>query len=104
MVRKIKVEIVRFVDDSNPGFVECHLVDAWQRTWVFVEKVPVVTIEYLDSTSIYPSLGVIAGRVVETRFINGQQVIRVDTNTPWGINSTDGETLFDVFPHQLTED
>ena len=71
MFRNIKVEIVRFVDDSFPGFVECRLVDVWQRTWVFIEKVPVVTTEQLDSASVYPSRGVIAGRVDETKLGGG---------------------------------
>jgi hypothetical protein len=37
----VKVEIVRFVDEHQPGFVEVALVDAAGRLHTFVEKVPV---------------------------------------------------------------
>ncbi len=50
----VRVEIVRFVDDSQPGWVECRLVDARGQEWLFVEKVPIVTSSDLTALTPYP--------------------------------------------------
>jgi hypothetical protein len=104
MLHKIKVEITRFIDDSQPGFVEYRLVDAQQHEWFFEEKVPVVTSAYLDATSAYPNQGVIACRIIGSRITNNQEIIIVDTTEPWGINSVCGKTQFEVLPDQLKEE
>lgn len=96
----VSVEIRRYVDDSQPGWVECRLTDADGCEWVFVEKVPIVTVEPLDAQSDYPRRGVIACRVVE-RPVDGRVVI--DTEQPWGVEATSGETRFAVRPEQLEE-
>ena len=103
MFPKIEVEITRFVDASQPGFVECKLVDALGREHLFVEKVPVVTLEYLDASSRYPKQGVVACRIVEKKRVDNRDVFRVNTEEPWGVESTAGEVEFDVFPEQLLE-
>jgi hypothetical protein len=48
-VANVRVEIVRYTDDHQPGFVECHLSDVAGRVWSFEEKVPVVTVEDLST-------------------------------------------------------
>jgi hypothetical protein len=98
----VKIEITRFVDDYQPGIVECVLVDAQGSSHVFIEKMPVVTSQDLDANSAYPQAGVIACQVVERRVVNGHEVVRIDT-TPWVIESTTGEVLFDVLAGQLIE-
>lgn len=90
---------MRYVDDSQPGWVECRLTDANGRGWTFVEKVPVVTDADLDGESAYPRLGLIACDII-TR---DDRVVRVDTTRPWGIESVDGQTQFDVPPHLIVE-
>ena len=55
----VQIDIVRYTDDWQPGFVECRLTDAAGRDWTFEAKVPIVTDEYLDATSDYPRPGVI---------------------------------------------
>lgn len=104
MLHKISVEITRYVDDSQPGFVECRLVDGWQREWFFEEKVPVVTVEHLDSASTYPRQGVIACRIIGRKSNGKQEIIIVDTSEPWGISSVCGKTQFEVLPGQLEEE
>ena len=64
----VGIELRRYVDDSQPGFVECWLTDANGREWSFVEKVPVVSTEDLDVGSNYPRPGIIACEVIERRF------------------------------------
>ncbi len=99
----VKVEIRRYVNDAQPGVVECLLVDAWGKQHLFIEKVPVVTAKNLDASSSYPRAGVIACRIVERRDVYGREIVKVETETPWGVESTDGETRFDVSGSQLVE-
>jgi len=49
----VRVELRWYVDDSQPGWVECRLTDAACREWTFVEKVPVVTAEPLDASKTW---------------------------------------------------
>jgi hypothetical protein len=98
----LAVEISRFVDESNPGFVECLLVDALGHSHLFVEKVPVVTREDLWSTSTYPRPGVIACEIeAEWKDGAGQSFARVSTELPWHVESTVGQTQFVVLASQL---
>jgi hypothetical protein len=95
----VKIAIVRFVDDHQPGFVECQLIDASGRCWSFIEKVPVVTTDWLDASSKYPQPGVIGCEVVERE----GQTVTIDTTKPWAIESVEGETRFTVAQGLLTE-
>lgn len=99
----VNVEISRYVDNSQPGWVECRLVDALGDEHLFVEKAPVVTTAHLDAASSYPQAGVIACIVLGRSEHGGRQLVRVDTQTPWGIESTEGKDRFDVLAEQLRE-
>ena len=99
----VKVNISRYADDSFPGWVECRLVDALGHQHVFVEKVPVVA-PHLDAASSYPQSGVIACIVLGSRESDdGRQLVHIDMQTPWGIESLAERSRFDVFPEQLVE-
>jgi hypothetical protein len=67
----------------------------------FVEKVPVVSItdEGLDVRNPYPQPGVIACEVIEQL----GAVAWIDTSQPWGIESTEGETRFEVAAESLVQ-
>lgn len=95
----VRVQVLRFVDNDFPGFVECELVDAHGRQWRFVEKGPVVTSDYLTARHTYPLPGVIACEVLDRT--NG--IARIDTSRPWAIESTEGRTQFDVLEELLVE-
>ena len=100
----VRVTITRFVDEYQPGWVECSLTDAWGKLWLFVEKVPVVADTALDSRSEYPQPGVIACEIAgKQRDSDGREVITIDTAKPWYVEATTGEVRFDVLPEQLTE-
>jgi hypothetical protein len=99
----VQVEIVRYTDDSFPGWVECCLTDAHGRRWSFVEKVPIVTTADIGAASPYPQPGVIACEVVGRRRDAGREVLTVNTERPWHIEATTGETRFEVDPGQVIE-
>lgn len=97
------VTISRYVNNSQPGWVECKLVDAHGNESTFIEKVPVVTLADLDDNSSYPQTGYIACQVVERQVgTNGAEVVTISTGSPWGVEDTSGKTQFDVFSTQLT--
>ena len=96
------VQITRFVDENQPGWIECALVDAAGISHIFVEKVPIVTTEDLRSTSSYPCDGVIACEVLaQWDGADGQGLSRIDTSKPWGVESNSGLTEFVVPTSQL---
>src|SRR5262249_30574714 len=99
----VAVEIVRWVDDYQPGIVECKLVDASGESHLFIEKAPIVSTEDLSSDTTYPSPGAIACEVME-RWTDqkGRQLSQIDTNKPWHIKSTEGKTNFVVLTSQFT--
>ena len=100
----VRVNISRYADAAQPGWVECTLVDALGHEHVFVEKVPVVTKVHFDAAGSFPQAGLIACIVVgSSQREDGCQLVRIDTQTPWGIESTAGRTQFDVLSEQLCE-
>jgi hypothetical protein len=104
VVLSIKVKIERFTDDWQPGFVECCFVDALGNLHVFEEKVPIVSLEDLTAQSVYPRDGVIACSLIASRAgADGREVVTVDTEQPWVIESKAGQSRFDVFRNQLVE-
>lgn len=100
----VLIEICRHFDDSQPGWVECKLADARGREWMFVEKVPVVTVEDLDATSSYPRSGAIACRVVDRRVAADYEIVTIDTTEPWGVEAVNGETRFEVRSDQFVSE
>jgi hypothetical protein len=98
----VGVQIVRFTDAAQPGWVECVLRDAQGRTWVFSDKVPIFTSVSLDADSSYPQPGVIACEIVrECIDENGRKRCIVNTARPWGVAAKSGEMQFEVFYEQV---
>jgi len=101
----IKVTIVRYIsDEPQPGIVECQFEDAHGHRWSFVEKTAIVSTQNLDAQATYPQEGVAACEILQRNIDGaGREVIRVDTEPPWHIESVEGETQFDVLPESLIE-
>lgn len=97
----VSVAIHRYVDDSYPGWVECRLTDSHGHEWLFVEKVPIVSVEDLDAASDYPQPGVVACEVVRRTGAGADEVVEIDTERPWVIVATTGETRFEVRSEQI---
>jgi hypothetical protein len=100
----IRVQVLGWIDDAQPGWVECSLVDARGKKHRFREKAPVVSSAGLHAGSQYPQPGII-GCIVLRRYKgeDGQEVASVDTDRPWGILSVDGTSQFDVLADNLVE-
>jgi hypothetical protein len=79
----IKAELTKFVDyNAPPGWVECHFIDAWGKEHTFIEKVPVVTADYLDENSDYPQSGHLGCEIIEERFVDKGKIVKVTTEKP----------------------
>jgi hypothetical protein len=99
----VGIAITEFVSDEQPGWVRCRLTDAAGQEWQFVEKVPVVSRANLTAQSAYPQSGEIDCLVLSTSSALGRSVARIDTSNPWGVESVEGKTVFEVFADQLRE-
>jgi hypothetical protein len=93
----LEIKIIRFVDDSFPGWVECEFADAEGRRHSIIEKVPVVTTEVLDADSDYPKRGSVGCEILK-RYQNekGQELVCISTRKPWYIETTEGASEFTV--------
>ena len=103
-MKAVKISITGFVDNYQPGFVECRFHDALGKEHIMREKIPIITDKDLTANSKYPQDGLIACEIINVwNNSRGQRIITVDTSKPWGIESTEGITQFDLFVEQLTE-
>ena len=101
----IRAEITRWVSDHFPGFVECRFADRFGREWVFVDKAPVFTDAELRSDSQYPQPVLIGCEVVARGQDDaGREITDITTETPFGIEATDGTRTFQLFADQLQSD
>jgi hypothetical protein len=96
---ELLVNIVRFVDESQPGIVECEFIDANQRKHTMIDKVPMFSELDLWSDSAYPQPGTARCQVLES-FTDqrGREVVRIRC-----LESTTGESEFVVEPSQISE-
>lgn len=104
VIAELHVEIVRYLgDDPQPGIVECRFLDAVGVAHQFIEKTAVVSEELLSSACVYPRPAVIRC-LVEDQFFGetGGKLMRINTERPWGIESTSGETRFTVLASQIS--
>jgi hypothetical protein len=96
-VTKLTVQILRFVDEAFPGWVECRFVDATGRQHSFIEKVPIVTNEDLDADSAYPQPGIVGCEIVrQYQDDKGQRLAPITTSRPWSIETAEGLSEFTV--------
>lgn len=102
MMVYIRAEIIGWVSDDFPGFVECRFTDRFGKVWAVVEKLPVLTDADLRSNSPFPQPALIACEVVATRRDNaGREFTDITTLTPWAVRATDGTTTFQMYTEQL---
>jgi hypothetical protein len=98
----LSVQIVRWVDDYQPGIVACEFEDAEGHCHVVIDKVPIVTAANLDAASRYPQPGAIRCEILARwRDAQGRELVRISTARPDAVESTEGLSQFVVFASQL---
>ncbi|MEQ1554734.1 MAG: hypothetical protein ABL929_11175 [Ferruginibacter sp.] len=103
-MKAIKIKITSFISNDQPGFVECKFYDALNIEHIVQDKVPIVTEKNLDMDSSYPQEGVIACEILKEWIDeNNRIIITVDTSKPWGVETIEGLTIFNILKEQLIE-
>jgi hypothetical protein len=100
----LAVSILGVADGQGfPETVECELIDRFGAVWRFIEKLPVIEISSRQSAQ-YPRPGAIACEIIQTvQDDYGRSFLLVDTQRPWGVQTVNGATRFEVFAEQLAE-
>jgi hypothetical protein len=100
----VTLQINSFKLDPQPGWVECSLLDANGQEWRFGMKTAYLYCGDLEETSSFPQPGTVPcellWRGIDT---TGQEIAKISTLEPWGVDSHEGETTFVVFANQLAE-
>src|SRR5215468_1683671 len=103
----ISVQITQYIsDDPQPGIVECQLLDAHGNEWVFQEKTAIVGFGDLDldADTEYPQPGFIACEIIKQWWdTDGRDIVSINTENPWRIESLTGDSRFDVLRSQIIE-
>jgi hypothetical protein len=102
-IENLAVQIVRFANENQPGWVECEFADAEGRKHRVVDKVPIFTTKPLDAGSYYPQSGKIRCTVLaEWRDAGGRELKRVATAQPDDVESTERLSEFVVLATQVS--
>ena len=105
VMASVRIQIVRYVSDDQPGFVAGELRDAFGRIHTFEDKVPVIALANLTVDSDYPCDGVLDCEIIERWTAeDGRELARIDTENPWDIPSTDDEYHFVVLSDQISDE
>jgi hypothetical protein len=95
---------VRWVDDEpHPGLVEVVFTEADGQRRKLVDKVAV----FDDANRIrpqgpFPVSVDVRCEVISEASVRGTQVVTISTARPWGLETPDGQSEFQVLPQQLT--
>jgi hypothetical protein len=101
----LRVSIVRFVDETQPGVVECEFTDANDRVHRLIDKVPIFSEHALWIDSQYPQPGDARCQILEEfRDQSGRELVHVTIARPDSLETTDGETEFVVLSSQVMPD
>lgn len=90
---KVKLDILRIINNSQPIFVECKLVDYNEISYYFIEKLPVVA----NYDSLPPCVGAARCKILETK----KNTFVIDTHLPDDIESKNGKCIFEVYKNQV---
>lgn len=93
---EIAVQIVRFVDAHQPGFVEFELADAAGFHHTIIDKV-VLFGDHIAADTKYPVPGTVRCEILSRhQDESGRELVRVNIAKPDAIESTNGLSEFTV--------
>jgi hypothetical protein len=95
----IRVQIIRWIGDDFPGYVECRFADRFDREWTIIEKAPVLTCG-LTANSL--SLVLLRAKSSQDiKMVLGARSLISPLRSLGGIEATDGTTSFQLYTEQL---
>lgn len=93
----LRVQIVRFVDEYQPGIVETQFRDSQGKVHTVIDKLPIFTDAKIWSDSEYPQPGVVRCRVLERiPGSGGDDLARITIADPDQVEAADGSSEFIV--------
>jgi hypothetical protein len=99
----LAVQIVRLVDEDQPGWVACEFDDVEGRRHTIVDKVPIFTADDLGPDSTYPRAGSMPCEVLRRwRDESGRDLALISTERPLDDKSAEGLSEFVVAASQLS--
>ncbi len=99
----LAVQIVRFVEDYQPGIVECEFTDAAGQPHRLIDKAAIFTTATLSANSIYPQPGAVRCSLLrDWQDKSGRRLLTISTAEPFSIETGEGLTEFNVLPSQLS--
>ena len=102
-MRFLRVEIIGFVEEHQPGFVRCAFVDAGGMRHTFIEKIPVASKDDLWIDSLYPQPGAVPCLSVEAlQDGTGRALTRVTIDVGDSMDSFKYSAPFVVLESQLS--
>ncbi|MFI1171037.1 hypothetical protein [Streptomyces melanogenes] len=98
----LRCEVVGWVGaEPWPGLVEVSFVDVHRQQWTLVDKWPVFSSEDLHRDSCYPVVvGILCDILGSGHSSEFADVVRISV-APWGLESLDGCSEFEVRADQL---
>ena len=99
---EVHVQIIEFLSSDQPGFVAATLTDVDGVVHTFHDKVPVFTNALIDAETRLPLPGLLDCTVLESLERDGREIIRIDTENPFGVESTTGNYRFLIAAESLT--
>ena len=94
-----------FVDEHQPGFVECAFTDAQGRPHKIVDKLPIFTSQNLWTDLEYPQPSVIRCEILDQKQdSSGRRVARVTIAKPDDLESLDGLCEFVLLRSEIFDD
>jgi hypothetical protein len=98
----LAVQIVRFVDDYQPGILEVEFTDAAGQPHRLIDKAPIFTTATLSADSVYPQPGTVRCSLLRVLQDRGErELLTISTAEPFSIETAEGLTQFDVLPSQI---
>jgi hypothetical protein len=89
----VRCEVVRWLSDEQPGWVEASIVDAQGRRWSFFDKPTIFSDDVIRATSEFPLPGVIRCEVVSSDQGDGGIEV-VEVRLLDGVESAEGLARF----------
>ena len=94
---QLLVQIVRYVDDGCPAWLDCEFVDAEGCLHTLRDKVPIFTAEPIDGLTEIPRPLLVACEILaEWQDERGRQLVRITTEKPYCLESLEGLSEFVV--------
>jgi hypothetical protein len=105
VISELRIDIVRFVDDRFPGFVECLFTDADGKDHVLIDKALMFTEKDLWIDSQYPESGHLRCQILSrSKNVAGEELARITIAIPDGLETVEGQSEFEVLAKLVSSD